>query len=89
MQQAKLMITTDVGLHARPATLFVRTSNQFESDIQVRYGSKEANAKSILQVLSLGVEKDGEIDLIINGPDENQALIELLSLVQTNFSDVH
>ncbi len=89
MQQAKLMITTDVGLHARPATLFVRTSNQFESDIQVIYGSKEANAKSILQVLSLGVEKDGEINLIINGPDENQALNELSSLVQTNFSDVH
>lgn len=89
MQQAKLMITTDVGLHARPATLFVRTSNQFESDIQVIYGSKAANAKSILQVLSLGVEKDGEIDLIINGPDENQALNELSSLVQTNFSDVH
>jgi phosphocarrier protein len=89
MQQAKLMITTDVGLHARPATLFVRTSNQFESDIQIIYGSKEANAKSILQVLSLGVEKDGEIDLIINGPDENQALNELSSLVQTNFSDVH
>ena len=63
MQQAKLVITNEVGLHARPATQFVRTSNQFKSDIQVKYGSKKANAKSILQVLSLGVEKDGEIDL--------------------------
>jgi len=89
MQQAKLVITNEVGLHARPATLFVRTSNQFESEIHVKYGTKEANAKSILQVLSLGVEKDGEIDLIIDGPDEAQAISELSSLVQADFSDLH
>jgi len=89
MQQAKLVITNEVGLHARPATLFVRTSNQFESEIHVKYGTKEANAKSILQVLSLGVEKDGEIDLIIDGPDEAQAITELSSLVQADFSDLH
>ena len=89
MQQAKLIITNEFGLHARPATLFVRTSNQYKSEIQVKYGSKEANAKSILQVLFLGGEKDGEIDLVIKGPDENQALTELSSLVQADFSDTN
>jgi len=87
MQQTKLTITNDVGLHARPATIFVQTSNKFESDILIEYGSKEANAKSILQVLSLGVEKDGEINLITDGADENQALQELSSLIQRDFLD--
>jgi len=89
MQQAKLKIINDVGLHARPATIFVRTSNQFESEIHVKYGAKEANAKSILQVLSLGVEKDGEIDLVIDGEDEMKALTELSALIQRDFSDTN
>ena len=89
MIKKEFTVVNKFGLHARPATLFVRTSNQFESEIHVKYGTKEANAKSILQVLSLGVEKDGEIDLIIDGPDEAQAITELSSLVQADFSDLH
>ena len=89
MQQTKLKIINDVGLHARPATVFVRASNQFESDIHVRYGTKEANAKSILQVLSLGVEKNGEIDIVINGKDEIRALNEISALIQRDFSDLN
>ncbi|MFN2281054.1 MAG: HPr family phosphocarrier protein, partial [Anaerolineales bacterium] len=65
MQQEKITITNAVGLHARPASIFVQTSNKFSSDIVIEYDNKTANAKSILQVLSLGVQKGGKISLKI------------------------
>lgn len=69
------------GLHARPAAIFVKTCMQFRSDIKIIKGGKQANAKNILQILTLGIDLGDEIVLEISGEDENrayQALIELL-----------
>ncbi len=87
MQQEDITITNAVGLHARPASLFVQTSNKFNSDIQVEYEDKTANAKSILQVLSLGVKKGGRISLKISGEDEIQALDTLRKLIVEDFGE--
>lgn len=88
MQHEDITITNPVGLHARPASIFVQTSNKFNSDIQVEYESKTANAKSILQVLSLGVKKGEKISLKINGVDEVQALTTLKKLILEDFEDL-
>jgi phosphocarrier protein len=87
MQNEDLTITNAVGLHARPASIFVQTSNKFNSDIQIEYDQKTANAKSILQVLSLGVKKGGVISLKINGADEIQALTTLKKLIMEDFGE--
>lgn len=87
MKQEDITITNAVGLHARPASIFVQTSNKFSSDIQVEYDKKTANAKSILQVLSLGVKKGGKISLRINGADELQALTTLKNLIAEDFGE--
>ena len=87
MQHEDLTITNAVGLHARPASIFVQTSNKFNSDIQVEYDKKTANAKSILQVLSLGVQKGGRISLKISGEDELQALTTLKELIEEDFGE--
>jgi phosphotransferase system HPr (HPr) family protein len=54
MSQITLTIRHEVGLHARPAALFVKTAKQFDSDIRVTCRDRKANAKSILNVLTLG-----------------------------------
>ena len=87
MQHEDITITNKVGLHARPASLFVQTSNKFNSEIKVEYGKKTANAKSILQVLSLGVNKGGRISLKISGSDEIQALTALRKLIADDFKE--
>ncbi len=87
MQQEEIIITNAVGLHARPASIFVQTSNKFTCDIVVGYEDKTANAKSILQVLSLGVHQGGKISLVTDGSDETQALDALKKLVQDNFGE--
>jgi len=87
MQHETITIMNAVGLHARPASVFVQTSNKFNSDIQVEYDDKTANAKSILQVLSLGVKKGGRISLKISGADEEQALTTLKKLIDEDFGE--
>lgn len=85
MQRLSITIHNKAGLHARPASMFVQTANKFASDLQVEYGTKDANAKSILQVLSLGVEQNVEITITAEGDDDQAALLALEELIQNNF----
>jgi len=73
------------GLHARPAALFVQAAASFESDINVKNLTRNTdyvNAKSLVQVLGLGVETGHRIALTAKGCDEAKALEELRDLVE-------
>jgi phosphotransferase system HPr (HPr) family protein len=85
MPETTLTIHHEVGLHARPAALFVQAANQFNCDIKVTHGEREANAKSILGVLTLGAEQGAVITIRAEGEDADQALAELKALVEDNF----
>ena len=87
MPEITLTIHHEVGLHARPAALFVQTAKQFNGDIRVTHGEKEANAKSILSVLALGAEQGAVITIRADGEDANQALEALEALVENNFRE--
>ena len=87
--EALLTVRHPVGLHARPAALFVKTAGRFSSQIQVRNvtrGLGPVDAKSILSVLTLGVEQSHQIHLRAEGRDEGEALDALVALVERNFS---
>ena len=80
-----VVVQNQVGLHARPATFFIQKANEFKSSIWVEKEERRVNAKSLLGVLSLGITKDTEIQLIANGPDEQEAIEGLVALIQSNF----
>ena len=77
----KLTIRNRQGLHARPAALFVRLANKFDSEITVRRGREKVNGKSIMGILMLGCEKGSQIELLIEGKDAQRALEELAHLM--------
>jgi phosphocarrier protein HPr len=87
MPEITLTIRAKVGLHARPAALFVQTAKQYQSDIRVRNDTREANAKSILSVLGLGAGQDSVITLRAEGEDADLALQALQDLVEGNFGE--
>ena len=87
MPQVTTIVNHEVGLHARPASMFVQTAAKFSSDIEVVHGEKTANAKSILTVLTLGVQKGAEITITAEGPDAEEALADLEQLVRDNFGE--
>ncbi len=88
MRIVEVNVINEVGLHARPAAVFVQTANRFKSQIKVRNltkNSKTSDAKSILGILILGIEKNHTIQLEINGEDEDMAAISLKRLVENDF----
>ena len=87
MPEITLTIQHGVGLHARPAALFVQTAKQFNCDIRVTHDRQEANAKSILNVLTLGAGKGAVITICAEGKDAEQALVALEALVEDNFGE--
>lgn len=89
MQTLTLKVINEVGLHARPAAEFVKLATQFKSRIMIRNltrASAAVDAKSILSVLVLGVEKDHEIELSSEGEDEVQAIQSLRELIESDFA---
>lgn len=90
MKTVTLAIRNKVGLHARPAATFVRTVSRFQSAITVQNltrCSPPVNAKSILLVLSLGVEKGNEIVVSAQGRDEAEVVAALQAVVESNFGE--
>lgn len=85
MTEKTITITNDTGLHSRPADLFVRTSKLYESKISVYKGEKSADAKNIIKIILLNVSQGTEIRITADGPDENEALEDLISLIESDF----
>lgn len=81
------VINNQVGLHARPATFFIQKANEFKSSIWVEKEDRRVNAKSLLGVLSLGIVKGTEVNIIADGPDENEAIDCLIELIDSDFSE--
>ncbi|MCC6905019.1 MAG: HPr family phosphocarrier protein [Anaerolineae bacterium] len=88
MNEITLTIQHEVGLHARPAALFVKKAMEFQSAITVFCGDRKANAKSILNVLTLGANKGAQITVQADGSDSEAALAALQELVDSNFGGV-
>ena len=90
MAEATIPVKHKVGLHARPASLFVQTAAKFSSKIQVKNLTTNGNfvdAKSIIMVLTLGVMRDHEVVIQTDGTDADAALDALKSLIEGNFGE--
>ncbi len=79
--EKKLTIQNELGLHARPAALFVQIANKYESDIVVKKGRQEVNGKSIMGLLTLAAEKGATLHIKVNGPDAKEAIQELEKVI--------
>jgi len=90
MRSNTFTIQNKVGLHARPAALFVQTAAKFNAKIMVKNVSRGApfvDAKSILSVLGLGVSQGQEIEVTAQGEDEQAALEAITHLIANDFSE--
>ena len=77
----KIKVQNEQGLHARPAALFVQLANRFNSDITVRKGRRDANGKSIMGILTLGVGKGSQVEITCDGKDAEKSCHALEKLL--------
>ena len=83
--QVTVTIRNDLGLHLRAAGALVQLASRFQAEIRLRRGSTEANAKSIMSVLSLAAGKGVELVLSAEGDDAAAAVAALAGLVEGGF----
>lgn len=81
MVTRKVVITEPLGLHLRPAGIFCEESLKYESKIQIKKDTSLLNAKSVLGLLAARVKCGDEIELICDGPDEQEAMEHLVELL--------
>lgn len=74
MIEKNLKIKNKWGLHARPAGKFIRLAAKFSSEVYLEKDGEKANGKSILEILSLALEYNSCVKVIVNGKDEEDAI---------------
>ena len=67
-----VIVKNESGMHARPASIFVKKANGFNSNIEIEAVGKKVNAKSIMGILSLGITKGNQISIIAEGEDDGK-----------------
>ncbi|MBI4115885.1 MAG: HPr family phosphocarrier protein [Candidatus Omnitrophica bacterium] len=87
IKKITLIIQNRLGLHARPAALFVQMANRFKSSIEVQKGRTKANGKSIMGIMTLAAGRGSQITIRATGPDAVKAVSELIKLIRNNFGE--
>lgn len=87
MPEARVLICNDKGLHARAASRFARTANQYDSKITVSANGMSAMASSIMGLMMLTAAKGCEITINAEGTQANEALNDLVGLVEAGFHE--
>jgi PTS hybrid protein len=85
--EVELELHNEVGLHARPAAVLVRTLSEFDAEVTVRLGDQEADGHSVLALMSLGARQGDRIRLRASGPQASAALEKAKELVDGNFGE--
>ncbi|RZQ59356.1 dihydroxyacetone kinase phosphoryl donor subunit DhaM [Amycolatopsis suaedae] len=86
-QSVELLLRNDVGLHARPAALLARSLTDLGAEVRVRLGDNEADAHSVLALMSLGARKGDRIEVRASGEQAAEALRRVSELVNRNFDE--
>ncbi|MFG1639897.1 dihydroxyacetone kinase phosphoryl donor subunit DhaM [Amycolatopsis sp. NPDC049252] len=86
-EEIELELHNEVGLHARPAAVLVRTLSAFDAEVKVRLGEQEADGHSVLALMSLGARQGDRIRLLASGPQAAEALAKAKELVDGNFGE--
>ena len=79
--EKNLIVRNKLGLHARPAALFVQIANKYDADISVKKGKQLVNGKSIMGLMTLAASRGSKICIIAKGDDAQEAIRELERLV--------
>jgi len=88
MKTKEMTLINELGLHARPAAKLVRLAAQHKSDVFISYQGVRINAKSIMGLMMLAVEKGGTILIEIEGEDEDLLSKRIEELVAEGFGEM-
>src|SRR3954469_19630071 len=83
----EFVVLNKLGIHARPAAMFVKTANRFACDVFVEKDGEKINGKSIMGLMMLAAGPGSKLTLHVRGSDAQNAITELEALVQRKFDE--
>ena len=87
MVEKDFTVTPRLGLHARPAALFVHEAARFKSTVMVSKDGLEINGKSVMGLMLLAAECGAKLTIKFDGPDEKQAVEAIQKLFEKKFDE--
>lgn len=87
MLNKRVVIKNRAGLHARPASLLVQEASKYNASIFLVKDGSKVNAKSIMNLLTMGASYNTEMSVEVDGPDEEQALEAIVTLFENKFEE--
>ena len=85
--EKEIAIVNRLGLHARPAAMFVRIASRYRAEIWVAKEGEEVNGKSIMGLMMLAAGQGSKLRIRCEGPDADKALAELEELINAKFNE--
>jgi len=87
MIRRPVTIINKLGLHARASARLVATASRYASSIRIAGNGREVDAKNIMQVMMLAASQGTRVELIGEGPDEEEAITALAELIGDRFGE--
>ena len=87
MIEKEFIVKIKLGLHARPAAMFVQLTTRFSSSVKVIRNEQEVDGKSIMGLMMLAAEKGSTLKIVIDGNDEQQLMKEIANLFESRFDE--
>lgn len=82
MYKQEVILESETGLHARPASMFVKEASKYKCDINLIKADQKYNAKSIMGLLSMGAAKGDTLIIEAEGEDEKEAVDALVEIIK-------
>ena len=82
-----ITIVNRLGLHARPAAMFVRIASRYRAEVWVGKEGEKVNGKSIMGLMMLAAGQGSTLNICCDGPDADKAMAELEELIRTKFNE--
>lgn len=87
MIEKTIQVENKLGLHARPSAMLVKIATKYRSEFHIEKEGMKVNGKSIMGVMMLAAECGAELNLLIDGPDEEYLLKEIEGLFNNRFGE--
>jgi phosphocarrier protein len=85
--EKEITIVNRLGLHARPAAMFVRIASRYRAEVWVGKEGEKVNGKSIMGLMMLAAGQGSKLNICCDGPDADKAMAELEALIAAKFSE--
>ena len=76
------------GMHMRPAGIIAKAAKEhFDSEVVLKANGKEIKAKAVMQIMAAGIKKGTDVEIIVNGGDEQSVLDEFVQMFENGFGE--